>query len=84
VFARLAKELSRQRPDLPILVIESRGTAGWLGSVALAGGFALRRHENIMVSSAVPQPKDIYTPTRILVCLPNAAKRQAASCRRRC
>jgi glycosyltransferase involved in cell wall biosynthesis len=66
VFARLAEELSRQRPDLPILVIESRGTAGLLGSVALAGGFDLRRHENIMVSSAVPQPRDIYTPTRIL------------------
>lgn len=67
VFARLAEELSRQRPDLPILVIESRGTAGLLGSVALAGGFDLRRHENIMVSSSVPQPRDIYTPTRILV-----------------
>lgn len=67
IFARLAEELSKQRPDLPILVIESRGSAGLLAAIAENGGFDLRRHENIMFSPAVPTPKDIYLPTRILV-----------------
>lgn len=66
VFARLAEELSKQRPDLPILVIESRGSAGMLAAIGENGGFDLRRHENIMFSPAVPTPKDIYLPTRIL------------------
>jgi glycosyltransferase involved in cell wall biosynthesis len=66
VFATLAEELSKQRPDLPILVIESRGTAGLLAGIGENGGFDLRRHENIMFSPAVPTPKDVYLPTRIL------------------
>lgn len=66
VFARLAEELSKQRPDLPILVVESRGSAGILAAIGENGGFDLRRHENIMFSPAVPTPKDIYLPTRIL------------------
>jgi glycosyltransferase involved in cell wall biosynthesis len=66
VFARLAEELSNQRPDLPILVIESRGSAGLLAGFGENGGFDLRRHENIMFSPAVPTPKDVYLPTRIL------------------
>lgn len=28
---------------------------------------ALRRHENIMVSPSVPLPRDIYSPTRVLI-----------------
>ena len=67
LFATLAEELSKQRPDLPILVIESRGGAGLLASVAQSGGFDLGRHENIMFSPAVPQPRDIYAPTRVLI-----------------
>jgi len=67
LFATLAEELSKQRPDLPMLVIESRGGAGLLAAVGEAGGFDLRRHENIMFSPAVPNPKDIYAPTRILM-----------------
>lgn len=66
VFARLAEELSKQRPDLPILVIESRGSAGLLAGIGENGGFDLRRHENIMFSPAVPTPKDVYLPTRML------------------
>lgn len=67
VFARLAEELSKQRPDLPILVIESRASAGLLAGIGEKGGFDLRRHENIMFSPAVATPKDVYVPTRILV-----------------
>jgi glycosyltransferase involved in cell wall biosynthesis len=66
-FARLAEELSIRRRDIPILVIESRGTAGRLASAGLAGGFDLQRHENLMFSPAVPKPKDIYVPAKTLV-----------------
>jgi glycosyltransferase involved in cell wall biosynthesis len=66
-FARLAEELSVRRPDIPILAIEARGTAGNLTSAGLAGGFDLRRHENVMFSAAVPKPKDIYVPAKTLI-----------------
>jgi glycosyltransferase involved in cell wall biosynthesis len=66
-FARLAEELSSRRPDIPILVIESRGTAGRLASAGLAGGFDLQRHENLMFSPAVPKPKDIFVPAKMLL-----------------
>jgi len=67
VFARIAEEVSRRRPNVALLVIESRGSAGRLAGAALAGGFDLRRHENILVSSAVSLPKDIYAGTRVLL-----------------
>jgi glycosyltransferase involved in cell wall biosynthesis len=67
VLARLAEELSRRRPDLAMLIVESRGSAGKLISAGLAGGFDLRRHENLMFSPAMAQPKEIYVPTRTLL-----------------
>ncbi|HTB15960.1 MAG TPA: glycosyltransferase [Bryobacteraceae bacterium] len=66
-FARLAEELSIRRPDIPVLVIESRGTAGRLATAGLAGGFDLQRHENLMFSPAVPKPKDIFVPAKTLL-----------------
>jgi glycosyltransferase involved in cell wall biosynthesis len=66
-FAHLAERMSVIRPDLPFLVIESRGSAGTLVDAGVRAGFDLRRHENIMISRAVPQPKDIFAPTRVLV-----------------
>jgi glycosyltransferase involved in cell wall biosynthesis len=67
VMARLAEDLSRRRPDIPLLIIESRGSAGRLVEAGLAGGFDLRRHENLMMSAPVPFPRDIYVPTRALL-----------------
>lgn len=66
-FARLAERLSVSRPDLPFLVVESGGTAGNLVAAGERAGFDLRRHENIMISPSVPQPKEIFAPTRVLV-----------------
>jgi len=65
--ARLAEELSCRRPDVPLLVIESRGTVGGLVAAGLAGGFDLRRHANIMVSPGVARPRDIFAATRVLL-----------------
>jgi glycosyltransferase involved in cell wall biosynthesis len=67
VFARIAEKLSVQRPDLPFLVIESRGRAGTLLAAGERAGIDLRRHENIMISPPVPSPKDIFQPTRLLL-----------------
>jgi glycosyltransferase involved in cell wall biosynthesis len=67
VFARIAEEVARRRPTAALLVIESRGSAGRLAGAALAGGFDLRRHENILTSDAVPLPRDIYAGTRVLL-----------------
>ena len=68
-FARLAEELASRRPDIPMLVVESRGTAGSLASAGMAGesGFDLRRHESIMISPGVPRPREIFAVTRVLV-----------------
>jgi glycosyltransferase involved in cell wall biosynthesis len=65
--ARLAEEISLQRPDLAILFIESRGSAGRLVQAGLAAGFDLRRHQNLMLSQPLAQPKEIYAATRVLL-----------------
>lgn len=67
VFARVAEEVSRRNPRIPLLVIESRGTAGLLVKAGLRGGFDLRRHGNIMFSPPVGKPKDIFMPARLLI-----------------
>jgi glycosyltransferase involved in cell wall biosynthesis len=65
--ARLAEELSVRRPDIAMMFIESRGSGGRLVEAGLLGGFDLRRHENLMLSPAMAQPKEIYVPTKILL-----------------
>jgi glycosyltransferase involved in cell wall biosynthesis len=65
--ARLAEELGTRRPDVPMLVIETRATAGTLVAVGQAGGFDLRRHANLMTAPGVALPRDIFAPTRVLI-----------------
>jgi glycosyltransferase involved in cell wall biosynthesis len=67
VFARVAHEVSTRRPDVSIMVVESRGTAGLLVRAGLAGGFDLRPHRNILVSPGVSRPALIYAATRVLL-----------------
>lgn len=66
-LARLAEELGTRRPDLPLLVIESRGTADGLVASGLAGGFDLRRHENLLFASAVARPRDFLASARAIL-----------------
>ena len=66
-LARLAEELGTRRPDIPLLVIESRGTASELVAAGLAGGFDLRRHANLMFSPAVARPRDFLASARALL-----------------
>jgi glycosyltransferase involved in cell wall biosynthesis len=70
--ARLFEEISLRRPDLPILVVESRANAGLLVAAGLTPfdgnpGFDLRRHENIMVSKPVARPADIFALARVAI-----------------
>lgn len=67
VIARLAEELSLKRPDIPLLIVESRGSAGKLVQAGMLAGFDLRRHENLMMSPPFAQPKEIYAATRALL-----------------
>ena len=66
-LARLAEELALRRPDVPMLFIESRGSAGALVQAGLAGGFDLRRHEGLMFAPAVPKPAEFFRGTRVLL-----------------
>jgi len=66
-LARLAEEVGLRRPDIPMLFIESRGSASALIEAGHLGGFDLRRHENLMFSPAVAQPAEIFRGTRVLL-----------------
>jgi glycosyltransferase involved in cell wall biosynthesis len=63
VFARIALELGRRRPDIPLLVVEGRGTADGLASlpIDLSGLTNLHRMAN------TPDPRDFYRVTRVVL-----------------
>lgn len=67
LMATLAEQLSLRRPDIPMLFVESRGSAGMLVKAGLMGGFDLRRHENLIMSPPFAQPKEIYLATRAVL-----------------
>ncbi len=66
-FVRLAEEIGKRFPEIALLAIESRGTAGMVVQAGLLGGFDLRRHPGMMIAGAVPKPRDIFTNTRVLL-----------------
>jgi glycosyltransferase involved in cell wall biosynthesis len=66
-FVRLAEEIGKRHPEIAMLAIESRGTAGMVVQAGLMGGFDLRRHPGMMIAGAVPKPRDIFTNTRVLL-----------------
>jgi glycosyltransferase involved in cell wall biosynthesis len=63
VYARLAEVLGRERPDVPLLVVEGRGRTDWLGwcGVDLSGVTSFRRLGN------TPDPRQFYRQTRLVV-----------------
>jgi glycosyltransferase involved in cell wall biosynthesis len=62
-FARIAEELGRRRPDIPLLVVEGRGTEADLA----ACGLDLRTHGNLNVMASTCDPRDYWRVTRVAV-----------------
>jgi glycosyltransferase involved in cell wall biosynthesis len=60
-FARIADELGRRRPDIPLLVVESRGTEGTLVSC----GLDLRARGNVFLMSQTHDPREFWAVTRL-------------------
>jgi glycosyltransferase involved in cell wall biosynthesis len=63
VFARLAAELGRLRPDIPLLVVEGRAKASWLART----GLDFRKAKNLFSMANTPDPRDFYKVSRIVV-----------------
>jgi glycosyltransferase involved in cell wall biosynthesis len=63
VFARIAMELNDRRPDIPFLVVESRGTSDSLAKlpVDLSGLTNLNR------MATTPDPRDFYRVSRAVL-----------------
>ncbi len=63
VFARIALELERRRPGIPLLVVEGRGKSEGLARlpVDLSGLGNLNRMEN------TPDPRDFYRVSRVVL-----------------
>jgi glycosyltransferase involved in cell wall biosynthesis len=63
VFARIAIELGARRPDIPLLLVEGRGTADALARlpVDLSGLTNLNRMAN------TPDPRDFYRVSRVVL-----------------
>jgi glycosyltransferase involved in cell wall biosynthesis len=63
VFARVALELGRRRPEIPLLVVEGRGTSDGLAGlpVDLSGLKNLNRMAN------TPDPRDFYRVSRVVL-----------------
>ena len=60
-FARIAFELGRRRPDIPLLVVESRGTKAHLA----ACGLDLSAAGNIRVMAHTTDPRRFWALTKI-------------------
>ena len=63
VFARIAVELARRRPDIPLLVVEGRGKVDWLGRT----GLDLRALPNLFVMEHTPDPRHFYGVSRLVL-----------------
>lgn len=64
VFARLAEMLGAQRPDIPLLVVQSATSAGRLNAIE---GVDFSRYPHIMAAPATPRPADFFALTRLLL-----------------
>ena len=63
LFARLADMLGTHRPDIPVLIVQSGRSAGWLNTLP---GMAWSDHPQIKAAPAVAQPAEFFALTRIL------------------
>jgi glycosyltransferase involved in cell wall biosynthesis len=62
-FARIADELGRRRPDIPLLVVEGRARVNWLPET----GLDLVSRGNVFVMANTPDPRHFYRVTKIVL-----------------
>jgi glycosyltransferase involved in cell wall biosynthesis len=63
VFVRIAHELGRRRPDIPLLIVEGRGGVNWLART----GLDLSGLENMNAMANTPDPRDFYRVSRVVL-----------------
>jgi glycosyltransferase involved in cell wall biosynthesis len=63
VFARIAAEPARRRPEIPLLVVEGRGKAGWLEQT----GIDFESLGNTFVMANTPDPRDFYKVSKVVL-----------------
>lgn len=63
VFIRIAHELARKRPDIPLLIVEGRSQVNWLARCPLD----LSGLKNLNLMANTPDPRDFYKVSRILL-----------------
>jgi len=64
LFARLADMLGSERPDIPILVVQSASSAGGLNAIP---GLDFNKYPHIMAAPSTPRPADFFALTRLLL-----------------
>jgi glycosyltransferase involved in cell wall biosynthesis len=62
-FVRMATELARRRPDIPLLVVEGRAKVEWLQRT----GLDLSGVTNLHRMANTPDPRDFYGISRVLL-----------------
>lgn len=63
VFVRIAIELQRRRPDIPLLVIEGRADASWIRQAMLEAGAV----PEFRVMPNTPDPREFYRITKLIL-----------------
>jgi hypothetical protein len=76
VFARIADLLGSERPDIPILVVQSASSAGVLNAIP---GIDFAKYPQILAAPPLPKPADFFALTKLLLSLPSSTSRSAAS-----
>lgn len=67
VFVRIAAELGRRRPDIPVRVVEGRGTREQLLAAGRSAGIDLASHPNLTIVPTFPRGRDMFRHTRVLL-----------------
>lgn len=63
LFARVAEQLWKRRPDIPLLVVEGRAGVDWLGQT----GVDLRGLRNMSRMANTPDPRDFYRVSKLVI-----------------
>lgn len=64
---RLADELGRQRPDLPLQIVGGRSTASFLTAAAGRLGVDLGQYENLYFAESYPDVRHLWQTARVLL-----------------